>query len=843
MKRTTFFKSLLVAAALCVGASAWADADMTTMTGMLGASDNTSAAFTCHTKRITLAAGESYTYTFVNHNKGASGTNNYETWLAECTDGTNYMTFCSDGRNWGSLATNNYTGSVAGDISATATTFLKAYDGVTVTFTVSRSSDGTTLTMTHSATTNEADGVASTTYAGTLTGTGVSSEATITFWLTNELSHQEITNVVYTNSDGNITHYDLVNVDLSKFDSYGSGSYADGVASIQLAQYGWAKLDLTSYFSDIDGTITNVNLKLTNNIYSGGRFTLGVFGDNKSSWASKQAYQDTGNSVSVWGIMGSNKATRIYYNSTYATGVTYDAAAAIEVDMDVINKKFTWIQDGTTKVNNQNFVDNTISLPKYIAAYSWVAEGTASTVTNATMEIVYLETTYYSATFTNTTSGNTVNATIYTDSERTSEITNGLLEDGKTYYFTATETGYQDYEGSFTVNSADPAVNFAMTAKIVYNYTVNAVDAESGIIKSNIVSGTCYADESTSFYLPTCVLVDGTLHFMAAESSYKNETVTSNNQVFSYTYTTNTVDNVVYFVEGESISGASTSTPTGNQNLASNGKMGRGSNLSVTTLPAGSYTVYVKYINTNSSAHSLVVKAGDVDVINDTDVKVRPTKSGSVTLTESTSITLTAAASSTSGVDYLYIVKNGEVATIGATGWTTFASPYALDLSQITGATAYYAQTVNTNSVTMASTTQAVQAGEGIMLKGTANATVTIPVVATGTAISGNKLVGCTATTELTANASYYVLVNNSGTAEFQCLDTNGATIPAGKAYLNAGRAGSRLSIMFSDDAASISSVENANMQNAQYYNLNGQRTLAPQKGLYIVNGKKVVLK
>jgi len=182
---------------------------------------------------------------------------------------------------------------------------------------------------------------------------------------------------------------------------------------------------------------------------------------------------------------------------------------------------------------------------------------------------------------------------------------------------------------------------------------------------------------------------------------------------------------------------------------------------------------------------------------------------------------------------------------VGSTGYSTFTSTlYPLDLSYITGATAYYAKTVDTTNkkVVIESTTTSVPAGEGLLLKGTAGDAVKINIADEGTAIYGNKLVGCKEATTLTANANYYVLVNNNG-AEFQCLDTNGATIPAGKAYLNAGRAGARLSIVFSDEATGISAVENADMQNVQYYNLNGQRTMAPQKGLYIVNGKKVVLK
>lgn len=187
-------------------------------------------------------------------------------------------------------------------------------------------------------------------------------------------------------------------------------------------------------------------------------------------------------------------------------------------------------------------------------------------------------------------------------------------------------------------------------------------------------------------------------------------------------------------------------------------------------------------------------------------------------------------------VNYIGVV-NASVATIGATGWTTFASPYALDLSGMTASTgdvaAYYASAVDGEGVTMTPTaSSAVAAGTGLMLKGTAGATITIPVAASaGTAISGNKLVGCTTETGLDANDSYYVLVNNGGTAQFQCLNENGATIPAGKAYLNIGGGGSAraLRIVF-DDVTGVANVEAAAEAKAK-------------DGKFIENGKLVIVK
>ena len=181
-------------------------------------------------------------------------------------------------------------------------------------------------------------------------------------------------------------------------------------------------------------------------------------------------------------------------------------------------------------------------------------------------------------------------------------------------------------------------------------------------------------------------------------------------------------------------------------------------------------------------------------------------------------------------------VANASVATIGDTGWTTFASPYALDLSGMTASegevAAYYASAVDGEGVTMTPTaSSAVAAGTGLMLKGTAGATITIPVAASaGTAISGNKLVGCTTSTPLSVNSNYYVLVNNGGTAEFQRLNENGATIPAGKAYLNIGGGAARALRIVFDDVTGVANVEAAAEAKAK-------------DGKFIENGKLVIVK
>ena len=136
-----------------------------------------------------------------------------------------------------------------------------------------------------------------------------------------------------------------------------------------------------------------------------------------------------------------------------------------------------------------------------------------------------------------------------------------------------------------------------------------------------------------------------------------------------------------------------------------------------------------------------------------------------------------------------------------------------------------------------------VPAGTGLVLKATTpESAVNVPVFDGTSAdnVSGNKMVGsATATTEIAANGGY-ILSNGV----FQ--PATAGTLAAGKAYLNiAVGAGARsLEMSFDDnDVTAIESVTKTQKADGQYFNLAGQRVAQPTKGLYIVNGKKVIMK
>jgi len=186
--------------------------------------------------------------------------------------------------------------------------------------------------------------------------------------------------------------------------------------------------------------------------------------------------------------------------------------------------------------------------------------------------------------------------------------------------------------------------------------------------------------------------------------------------------------------------------------------------------------------------------------------------------------------------------------TLGDNGYTTFASPRPLDLTAAnlpTGLKAYKAA-VNGTTVNFTEINQAVPANTGILLEGTAGQTYAIPVADSGTTPEGNAFEVNSTGGTFAAESGYtcYGLKKNSAPLVFATFDPATVAIPTNKAYLKVSNTSParELTCTF-DDVTGISTVNHDAKANGQYFNLAGQRVAQPVKGLYIVNGRKVVMK
>ena len=189
------------------------------------------------------------------------------------------------------------------------------------------------------------------------------------------------------------------------------------------------------------------------------------------------------------------------------------------------------------------------------------------------------------------------------------------------------------------------------------------------------------------------------------------------------------------------------------------------------------------------------------------------------------------------------IEKVAEQVSITSAGMATYYTDCALDFTEFTDMYAYTA-TVSGSTITFSRVLQ-VPAETGVLLRNPAEAAASNVVpVATGTVadVEGNKFVG-TLTDATVSAADCYILNNGSKGLGFYKVKSSGSKVAAHRAYLKTGD-GVRSFIGFSEgEANGIESIGVEGAQSMEVYNLQGVRVAQPTKGLYIMNGKKVIFK
>ena len=186
------------------------------------------------------------------------------------------------------------------------------------------------------------------------------------------------------------------------------------------------------------------------------------------------------------------------------------------------------------------------------------------------------------------------------------------------------------------------------------------------------------------------------------------------------------------------------------------------------------------------------------------------------------------------------VVKLVEIKSVAITAaeYATYCNATkALDFSE-TGIKVFTATDGETSVKLNEITSGKVPANTPVVLYKTA---INVPVIASADAVGDNDLNVSDGTA---ANDNMYVLANKSNGVGFYLWDnSNSNAIPEGKIYLQA-TSTSRSFLGFEEgNTTSIDVRSKMEDVRGEVYNLNGQRVAQPTKGLYIVNGKKVVVK
>lgn len=188
------------------------------------------------------------------------------------------------------------------------------------------------------------------------------------------------------------------------------------------------------------------------------------------------------------------------------------------------------------------------------------------------------------------------------------------------------------------------------------------------------------------------------------------------------------------------------------------------------------------------------------------------------------------------------LIKKNAV-QIGDAGYTTF---WGMKDYNFTGLTAYVVSEINTNSVTLTEITSA-PAWTGVILKGEAGVYV-LEETDSPAEVGTNLLQTSRGGNRGGESASYdlFALAKKGDVVGFYKVK-DGVTIPAYKCFLSIKKEASApeyLAFILGGETTGINDVRSKMADvRGEVYDLQGRKVAQPTKGLYIMNGKKIIIK
>jgi hypothetical protein len=184
---------------------------------------------------------------------------------------------------------------------------------------------------------------------------------------------------------------------------------------------------------------------------------------------------------------------------------------------------------------------------------------------------------------------------------------------------------------------------------------------------------------------------------------------------------------------------------------------------------------------------------------------------------------------------------------IPESGWTTFSAPVATTVPE--GCVAYVADAydASTASVGMSAVLPGttIAANTGIVLKAAPATTIDMVITEAGCEYFANMLRPSVVAAPVAPEHKAYALVDDNGMISFRLLSATERTLPAHSSWLSLDDANAPecLSIVLPDNETGVTGIEVQSAKSASIYNIHGQKLNAPQTGVNIIEGKKVIVK
>lgn len=314
---------------------------------------------------------------------------------------------------------------------------------------------------------------------------------------------------------------------------------------------------------------------------------------------------------------------------------------------------------------------------------------------------------------------------------------------------------------------------------------------------------------------------------------------------------------ITYFAETENLGNNTGKVSDKSMSNGAYSAIKGGETAELCKLPMGEYKVII-YLKANGNRSAIIRDVDNID--NGTNTlcilpinRSSAAKEYSTTLTlyETTKIGLSGYTTSTgtnqsADLDYIYIQRTGdatETVLVSKAGYATYATKYNVEVPNAKNVKVMTV-TVNEGNSTIKlheiPAKTVIPANTGILVKAPVGNCDFVVTSDKGETLANNDLKA--ATENVTSVDDKFFALTKLGEKVGFALVENGVVIPAGKAYLEVPAATAAKFFGLDGEATGINSVKTAKADGA-YYTLEGVKTTKPVKGLYIHNGKKIVVK
>lgn len=395
---------------------------------------------------------------------------------------------------------------------------------------------------------------------------------------------------------------------------------------------------------------------------------------------------------------------------------------------------------------------------------------------------------------------------------------------------------------------ADATVTVVYTREELPNWTITA--KAGGELNESLAEFTVKDAKNAAYTYPRYINKDSNL-YQIKKGRYDQGYVRTINSVkgneeVTEEYLLNS-KNVAFFAEAEEISSL-TSVESGNvPDRCSSGKAAyAASDAVIAHLSAGSYIIKAAVFGNKGLTFNF--KVGDKTVYSpDTKGYFLESESEVFTLDADADVVLAAggnAGGSPKVVDYIAIMKTAEPVIVSDVKFATYVPTCNVVVpSEAKVYTAKVNEDKSAVVLTEVSAGSVIAKGTPVLVGAEAGSYTFEASAGEATTVADNDLKAATADTK--GNGStIYALVEQDGKAVFAPL-VDGVAVSVGHAYLElpAASATRFYSIQFGGETTGINEVNAAAKADGAYYTLQGVKTSKAAKGIYIHNGKKVVIK